>query len=132
RRRCPCHDGAGPRPEWGAPGGARLDPRTGRRPVTSAPALASTTARRLEGAPFASEIRDRVTTEVATYVAGHGHPPGLAVAAGGPRAGTATPSHRATPACSASATRALSRRRPTPHWRWSIALASSCGAPTRW
>jgi len=47
--------------------------------VTSAPALASTTARRLEGAPFASEIRDRVGTEVATYVAAHGHPPGLAV-----------------------------------------------------
>ena len=47
--------------------------------MTSAPALASTTARRLEGAPFASEIRDRVGTEVATYVAAHGHPPGLAV-----------------------------------------------------
>ncbi|TME13540.1 MAG: bifunctional 5,10-methylenetetrahydrofolate dehydrogenase/5,10-methenyltetrahydrofolate cyclohydrolase [Chloroflexi bacterium] len=41
--------------------------------------MASTTARRLEGAPFASEIRDRVGTEVATYVAAHGHPPGLAV-----------------------------------------------------
>lgn len=38
-----------------------------------------TTARRLEGAPFASEIRDRVAVEVATYVAAHGHPPGLAV-----------------------------------------------------
>jgi len=47
--------------------------------VTSAPPLATTTARRLEGAPFASEIRDRVATEVATYVKDHGHPPGLAV-----------------------------------------------------
>ena len=47
--------------------------------MTSAPALASTTARRLEGAPFASEIRDRVGTEVATYAAANGHPPGLAV-----------------------------------------------------
>jgi methylenetetrahydrofolate dehydrogenase (NADP+) / methenyltetrahydrofolate cyclohydrolase len=47
--------------------------------VTSAPTLPSTIARRLEGAPFASEIRDRVATEVATYVAEHGHPPGLAV-----------------------------------------------------
>ena len=36
-------------------------------------------ARRLEGAPFASEIRDRVATEVAAYVQDHGHPPGLAV-----------------------------------------------------
>ena len=47
--------------------------------MTSAPPLATTTARRLEGAPFASEIRDRVATEVATYVKDHGHPPGLAV-----------------------------------------------------
>jgi methylenetetrahydrofolate dehydrogenase (NADP+)/methenyltetrahydrofolate cyclohydrolase len=47
--------------------------------VTSAPPLATRTARRLEGAPFASEIRDRVATEVATYVKDHGHPPGLAV-----------------------------------------------------
>ena len=47
--------------------------------MTGAPALAMATARRLEGAPFASEIRDRVAIEVATYVAGHGHPPGLAV-----------------------------------------------------
>lgn len=36
-------------------------------------------ARRLEGAPFATEIRDRVAGEVAEYVAAHGHPPGLAV-----------------------------------------------------
>jgi len=46
--------------------------------VTSA-TLPTTTARRLEGAPFASEIRDRVATEVVTYVKEHGHPPGLAV-----------------------------------------------------
>lgn len=36
-------------------------------------------ARRLEGAPFASEIRARVSEEVATYARDHGHPPGLAV-----------------------------------------------------
>ena len=46
--------------------------------MTSA-TLPTTTARRLEGAPFASEIRDRVATEVVTYVKEHGHPPGLAV-----------------------------------------------------
>jgi methylenetetrahydrofolate dehydrogenase (NADP+) / methenyltetrahydrofolate cyclohydrolase len=36
-------------------------------------------ARRLEGAPFASEIRERVAADVAEYVKDHGHPPGLAV-----------------------------------------------------
>ena len=36
-------------------------------------------ARRLEGAPFASEIRARVSAEVAAYAQHHGHPPGLAV-----------------------------------------------------
>jgi methylenetetrahydrofolate dehydrogenase (NADP+)/methenyltetrahydrofolate cyclohydrolase len=36
-------------------------------------------ARRLEGAPFATEIRERVTSDVADYVAAHGFPPGLAV-----------------------------------------------------
>jgi methylenetetrahydrofolate dehydrogenase (NADP+)/methenyltetrahydrofolate cyclohydrolase len=41
--------------------------------------VTSTRARRLEGAPFASEIRERVAAEVATYVKDHGHPPGLAV-----------------------------------------------------
>lgn len=41
--------------------------------------VASTRARRLEGAPFANEIRERVAAEVAAYVADHGHPPGLAV-----------------------------------------------------
>jgi methylenetetrahydrofolate dehydrogenase (NADP+)/methenyltetrahydrofolate cyclohydrolase len=47
--------------------------------VTSAATPARSTARRLEGAPFASEIRDRVAGEVLDYGAQHGHPPGLAV-----------------------------------------------------
>jgi len=48
--------------------------------VTSAPAsTATSTARRLEGAPFANEIRERVAADVAAYVHDHGHPPGLAV-----------------------------------------------------
>ena len=49
------------------------------RPVTAETAPTSTGARRLEGAPFASEIRDRVADEVKVYVKDHGHPPGLAV-----------------------------------------------------
>ena len=36
-------------------------------------------ARRLEGAPFATEIRERVASDVAAYTKVHGHPPGLAV-----------------------------------------------------
>ena len=36
-------------------------------------------ARRLEGAPFASEIRERVASDVAAYTDDHGHPPGLTV-----------------------------------------------------
>jgi methylenetetrahydrofolate dehydrogenase (NADP+)/methenyltetrahydrofolate cyclohydrolase len=40
---------------------------------------ATSVARRLEGAPFATEIRERVAADVAAYTAGHGHPPGLAV-----------------------------------------------------
>jgi methylenetetrahydrofolate dehydrogenase (NADP+) / methenyltetrahydrofolate cyclohydrolase len=36
-------------------------------------------ARRLEGAAFATEIRDQVAVDVAAYVAAHGYPPGLAV-----------------------------------------------------
>ena len=36
-------------------------------------------ARRLEGAPFATEIRERVAADVAEYVKDHGYPPGLAV-----------------------------------------------------
>jgi len=48
--------------------------------VTGAPAATATTsARRLEGAPFATEIRDRVASDVVAYVKDHGHPPGLAV-----------------------------------------------------
>jgi methylenetetrahydrofolate dehydrogenase (NADP+) / methenyltetrahydrofolate cyclohydrolase len=47
--------------------------------VTNAPAATATTARRLEGAPFANEIRERVAADVAAYVKDHGHPPGLAV-----------------------------------------------------
>jgi methylenetetrahydrofolate dehydrogenase (NADP+) / methenyltetrahydrofolate cyclohydrolase len=41
--------------------------------------VAAGNARRLEGAPFAAEIRERVATEVATYTREQGHPPGLAV-----------------------------------------------------
>ena len=47
--------------------------------MTNAPTATPTVARRLEGAPFASEIRDRVAADVANYVKEHGHPPGLAV-----------------------------------------------------
>ena len=47
--------------------------------MSGAATASSTPARRLEGAPFASEIRDRVAAEVADYVAAHGFPPGLAV-----------------------------------------------------
>lgn len=36
-------------------------------------------AKRLEGAPFASEIREQVAAEVRQFVEQHGHPPGLAV-----------------------------------------------------
>ncbi len=53
------------------PAGASIPDTTG----SAAPGL----ARRLEGAPFASEIRDRVSAEVAAYAKAHGHPPGLAV-----------------------------------------------------
>jgi len=41
--------------------------------------VATGNARRLEGAPFATEIRERVAVEVATYTREQGHPPGLAV-----------------------------------------------------
>ena len=48
--------------------------------TSAAPATTTAmTARRLEGAPFATEIRERVAAEVETYVKDHGHPPGLAV-----------------------------------------------------
>ena len=42
-------------------------------------AQAGVGARLLEGAPIASEIRTRVTADVAEFVATHGRPPGLAV-----------------------------------------------------
>jgi methylenetetrahydrofolate dehydrogenase (NADP+)/methenyltetrahydrofolate cyclohydrolase len=44
---------------------------------TTVPSIAH--ARRLEGAPFATEIRDQVAAAVEAYVAAHGYPPGLAV-----------------------------------------------------
>ena len=47
--------------------------------MSGAPAAPASTARRLEGAPFATEIRERVAADVAAYVKDHGHPPGLAV-----------------------------------------------------
>ena len=47
--------------------------------MTTAATSSATTARRLEGAPFANEIRDRVAADVGEYVKDHGHPPGLAV-----------------------------------------------------
>ena len=47
--------------------------------MSPAASVPTSTARRLEGAPFASEIRDRVAADVAEYVAAHGYPPGLAV-----------------------------------------------------
>src|SRR6185503_16504917 len=68
-----------PRLERRAPDRTRRHPGAGGRRVTNAPAATPTVARRLDGAPFASEIRDRVAADVATYVKEHGHPPGLAV-----------------------------------------------------
>jgi methylenetetrahydrofolate dehydrogenase (NADP+)/methenyltetrahydrofolate cyclohydrolase len=47
--------------------------------VSGATAAPASTARRLEGAPFATEIRERVAADVGDYVKDHGHPPGLAV-----------------------------------------------------
>jgi methylenetetrahydrofolate dehydrogenase (NADP+)/methenyltetrahydrofolate cyclohydrolase len=41
--------------------------------------VAAGSARRLEGAPFATEIRERVAADVATYTREQGHAPGLAV-----------------------------------------------------
>ncbi|HJP87439.1 MAG TPA: bifunctional 5,10-methylenetetrahydrofolate dehydrogenase/5,10-methenyltetrahydrofolate cyclohydrolase [Candidatus Limnocylindrales bacterium] len=41
--------------------------------------IAAGSARRLEGAPFATEIRERIAAEVATYTTEQGHAPGLAV-----------------------------------------------------
>ena len=47
--------------------------------AATGPAATAATARRLEGAPFATEIRERVAADVAEYVSDHGYPPGLAV-----------------------------------------------------
>jgi methylenetetrahydrofolate dehydrogenase (NADP+) / methenyltetrahydrofolate cyclohydrolase len=41
--------------------------------------VAPGSARRLEGAPFATEIRERVAADVTTYTTEQGHAPGLAV-----------------------------------------------------
>jgi methylenetetrahydrofolate dehydrogenase (NADP+)/methenyltetrahydrofolate cyclohydrolase len=47
--------------------------------VNPAAAPSPTHARRLEGAPFANEIRDQVAADVSRFVADHGYPPALAV-----------------------------------------------------
>jgi methylenetetrahydrofolate dehydrogenase (NADP+)/methenyltetrahydrofolate cyclohydrolase len=47
--------------------------------VSGAATAPASMARRLEGAPFATEIRGRVASDVAEYVTAHGYPPGLAV-----------------------------------------------------
>ena len=50
-------------------------------PATSSPSTSAAggIARRLEGAPFATEIRERVAADAALYAKEHGLPPGLAV-----------------------------------------------------
>ena len=60
----------------------------------------ATAARRLEGAPFATEIRDRVAADVVDYVAGHGRPPGLAVVVCGRSAPSMVYLERILKACS--------------------------------
>jgi methylenetetrahydrofolate dehydrogenase (NADP+)/methenyltetrahydrofolate cyclohydrolase len=57
-------------------------------------------ARRLEGAPFASEIRERVAADVAEYQQRHGHPPGLAVVVCGRSAPSMVYLERILKACS--------------------------------
>jgi methylenetetrahydrofolate dehydrogenase (NADP+) / methenyltetrahydrofolate cyclohydrolase len=67
----------------GAAGAAGATEAAGSAAVQPAQEVGGTTppghARRLEGAPFASEIRARVSEEVAAYAREHGNPPGLAV-----------------------------------------------------
>jgi methylenetetrahydrofolate dehydrogenase (NADP+)/methenyltetrahydrofolate cyclohydrolase len=58
-------------------------------------------ARRLEGAPFASEIRDRTRSEVAAYQERHGHAPGLAVVVCGRSAPSMVYLERILKACAA-------------------------------
>ena len=60
----------------------------------------ATSARRLEGAPFATEIRDRVAADVVDYVEGHGRPPGLAVVVCGRSAPSMVYLERILKACS--------------------------------
>jgi methylenetetrahydrofolate dehydrogenase (NADP+)/methenyltetrahydrofolate cyclohydrolase len=61
---------------------------------------ASTRARRLEGAPIATEIRERIAADVAGYVDEHGHPPGLAVVVCGRSAPSMVYLERILKACS--------------------------------
>jgi methylenetetrahydrofolate dehydrogenase (NADP+) / methenyltetrahydrofolate cyclohydrolase len=59
-------------------------------------------ARLLDGAPIASEIRARVSGDVAAFVAAHGHPPGLAVVVCGRDAPSMVYLERILKACSAA------------------------------
>ncbi|HYL39731.1 MAG TPA: bifunctional 5,10-methylenetetrahydrofolate dehydrogenase/5,10-methenyltetrahydrofolate cyclohydrolase [Candidatus Binatus sp.] len=59
-------------------------------------------ARLLEGAPIASEIRARVTADVAAFVAAHGRPPGLAVVVCGRDAPSMVYLERILRACAAA------------------------------
>jgi methylenetetrahydrofolate dehydrogenase (NADP+)/methenyltetrahydrofolate cyclohydrolase len=69
-------------------------------PTASDPAPSRTAAHRLEGAPFATEIRERVKAEVAAYADEHGHPPGLAVVVCGRSAPSMVYLERILKACS--------------------------------
>ncbi|HXI46398.1 MAG TPA: bifunctional 5,10-methylenetetrahydrofolate dehydrogenase/5,10-methenyltetrahydrofolate cyclohydrolase [Candidatus Acidoferrales bacterium] len=59
-------------------------------------------ARLLEGAPFAAEIRERVTRDAAAYTAAHGHPAGLAVVVCGRDAPSMVYLERILKACAAA------------------------------
>jgi methylenetetrahydrofolate dehydrogenase (NADP+) / methenyltetrahydrofolate cyclohydrolase len=60
----------------------------------------TTRARRLEGAPIAAEIRQRIAADVEAYVAEHGHRPGLAVVVCGRSAPSMVYLERILKACS--------------------------------
>ncbi len=60
----------------------------------------TTRARRLEGAPIAAEIRERIAADVQAYVGEHGHPPGLAVVVCGRSAPSMVYLERILKACS--------------------------------
>ncbi|MEW5991896.1 MAG: bifunctional 5,10-methylenetetrahydrofolate dehydrogenase/5,10-methenyltetrahydrofolate cyclohydrolase [Chloroflexota bacterium] len=62
---------------------------------------ASPSARLLEGAPIAAEIRARVTSDVAAFAAAHGRPPGLAVVVCGRSAPSMVYLERILKACAA-------------------------------